>query len=297
MWPLKKRVDADLSRDPAPSRASYRLTRLWLSPLFRRVVTTVMPASVVVALASIWLMQAEQQRLISRWSDEIMGSIEARPEFQIRQMAITGASPALADAVRKRLDLTFPVSWFDLDPDAIHASVAALDAVANAQVTVELGSTMRIGIEQREPALILRTRAGLFLLDATGHRIATIDRRDGKPELPLVTGIGADRAASEALAIFAAARPIEERVRGLTRRGERRWDVVLDKEQIIMLPEGEPLPALERTLAMHSALELLDRDIGVVDMRNPERPVLRLRATAVDNLRVTKAFEQGLKSQ
>ena len=46
--------------------------------------------------------------------------------------------------------------------------------------------------------------------------------------------------------------PVEEdkgtrilpRVRGLERMGERRWDVVLDHGQRIMLPQDRPVPAL-----------------------------------------------------
>jgi hypothetical protein len=41
----------------------------------------------------------------------------------------------------------------------------------------------------------------------------------------------------EALALVAAARPAVPRLRGLVRMGERRWDLVLDRDQRILLPE------------------------------------------------------------
>ncbi|MEV8467716.1 cell division protein FtsQ/DivIB [Fluviibacterium sp. DFM31] len=283
--------------DPAPSRAAYRMTRLWLSPLFRRLVTAVMPAALVVGGAAAWITQPAQINMVKSWTGDILASVEARPEFQIRQMAVTGASPVLAEAIRERLSLEFPVSWFRLDPELLQASVAELDAVAQVQVSVELGGALRIAVREREPAVIWRRPFALEMLDATGHRIAYIDHRDGRPDLPLVTGTGADAAIPEALALIASAQPIQDRLRALTRRGERRWDVILDRDQVIRLPETGARQALERTLAIHAALDLLNRDVPVVDMRNPGRPTVRLGPGAMEYLRLTRTFEQGLASQ
>jgi cell division protein FtsQ len=67
--------------------------------------------------------------------------------------------------------------------------------------------------------------------------------------------------------------------------GERRWDVVLDRDQRLMLPEVNPVRALDRTLALDSAEDLLARDFTHLDLRNPERPTLRLSARALDEFR------------
>ena len=75
--------------------------------------------------------------------------------------------------------------------------------------------------------------------------------------------------------------PIRDRVRGLVRVGERRWDVVLDRGQKIRLPEGEAVTAPRKVVELHVAQDLLGRDISVVDFRNMQRPVLRLGPTAI----------------
>lgn len=283
--------------DPAPSRAAYRMTRLWLSPLFRKLVTAVMPAALIVGGGAAWLTQPEQVRTLNTWGLDILSSVEERPEFQIRQMAVTGASPVLSEAIRDRLALEFPVSWFRLDPELLQARVAELDAVAKVQVTVELGGALNVDVTERVPAVIWRRPFSLEMLDSTGHRVAFIDYRDGRPDLPLVTGEGAEKAVPEALMLLQTAAPIHNRLRALTRRGERRWDVMLDRDQIIHLPEDNPRQALERTLAIHAALDLLNRDVSVVDMRDPDRPTVRLGTDAMDYLRLTRTFEQGLARQ
>ena len=295
MWPLNRAArEGGHRHDPAPSRAAYRLNRLWLSPLFRRLVTRLLPVAIACGALAAWGLQPQQRETFYGWAEQVRASVEARPEFQVRQMAVTGASPVLADAIRERLALEFPVSWFELDPQAIHSAVAQFDAIAEVEVTLELGGALTVVVREREPAAIWRRRGALELLDADGNRVAYIDRRAGRPDLPLVTGDGANAAIPEALALVEAAAPIADRLRGLTRRGARRWDVVLDRDQVIMLPARDPLPALERVLAMHRALDLLNRDVPVVDLRNAQRPTVRLGTEAMDYLRLTRAFEQGL---
>jgi len=289
-----RRQSRATGRDPAPSRLVYRFTRFWLSPVTRRLVMVALPLGLCAGAAVFWLTRPAQQATIALWADQIWASVEARPEFRINHMAITGAAPDLADAIRARLDLDFPVSWFDIDTGAVHDAAAELDAVADLRVTLELGGALRLDVVEREPAILWRRAGQLEILDAGGHRIAFVDRRDGFSALPLITGAGADEAVPEALALIDIAAPIHHRLRALTRQGARRWDAVLDRGQVIRLPEQGARSAFRRVLAMHAAQDLLNRDVPVIDMRLPDRPTVRLGEDALEYLRMTRAFEEGL---
>ncbi|MEM6276861.1 MAG: cell division protein FtsQ/DivIB, partial [Pseudomonadota bacterium] len=102
------------------------------------------------------------------------------------------------------------------------------------------------------------------------------------------------RAVEEALALVQAAGPIASRMRGLRRMGERRWDVVLDRDQIIQLPESDPVRALERVILLDQAQDLLARDISHVDVRNPRRPTLRLAKESLEELYRIRGLEFGV---
>jgi cell division protein FtsQ len=63
----------------------------------------------------------------------------------------------------------------------------------------------------------------------------------------------------EALALIDAAGPLSDRLRGLVRVGERRWDLVLDRDQrILSARDRRARRALERVIALDEAQELLD---------------------------------------
>jgi hypothetical protein len=70
----------------------------------------------------------------------------------------------------------------------------------------------------------------------------------------------------------------QDRLRGLVRVGERRWDLVLDRDQRILLPETGALQALERVLALHAAQDLCRAISSASICAIPTRPTLRLTA-------------------
>ena len=82
-----------------------------------------------------------------------------------------------------------------------------------------------------------------------------------------------------------AGQPLANRIRGLVYMGARRWDVVLDNNQRLMLPEQQPVETLERIIALDQAENLLSRDLTVVDFRLVDRPTLRLVDRAMTDFR------------
>jgi len=294
MQPLKP--GAPLLRDPAPSRVAYRMHRLWLTPLFRSMMRVGLPTFIVTFSIGLYLSDDLRRAEIAKTWEGAWAAVEERPEFLVNLMAIDGASPALAEAIRSKLALTFPLSSFEIDMAATSAKIEELDAVANADLRVRSGNVLQVTITERVPVVIWRTQTELSLLDIEGRRVARVFARTDRPDLPLIAGEGANAAVPEALALLAAAGPIQPRLRGMVRMGERRWDIVLDRDQRILLPEVDPVPALERVIALDKAEALLARDVITVDLRNEDRPVLRLAPDAMTILRASQGVETGASS-
>lgn len=280
-------------RDPAPTKLAYKMNRLWLTPLFRAFLRVGIPGFAI-AFCSLWYFSDEGRRDgISLALSDMRRAVEERPEFMVGLMQIDGASLELAEDIREVVPLDFPVSSFDLDLEQMRQVISGLDAVASADLRIQSGGLLHVQIAERTPAVVWRSRTGLELLDGEGHRVAPLVQRADRPDLPLIAGAGADTEVGEALALLEAAGPISGRVRGLTRMGERRWDLVLDRGQRILLPEQGAVVALLRVVELARAEDMLERDLVVVDMRNPRRPTLRLSGQAVDELRRIKLLEAG----
>lgn len=272
-------------RDPAPSRLAYRLNRMMLRPLIRRLVRIGIPAFMAALVAGIWLSDDTRRANLQGGIDGLIDRIQHRDAFMVHGMEIKGASPVVEGGLRAMLPVPLPASSFDIDLEKLRERVLKLDAVEAVELRITPGGVLSAVVTERAPALLWRHVRGIEMLDKTGHRVASVTERDVRGDLPLMAGEGADKAAPEALALIDAAGPILPRLRGLERIGERRWDVVLDRGQRIKLPEEGALRALERVVALQQAQAVLDRDIAVVDLREDGRTTLRLGLDAQNGIR------------
>lgn len=281
-------------RDPAPSRWSYRVQRLWLTPVFRSLLRVGIPAFIVAGGLGLYASDPANIRQVQDSVAEMRRSIQDRPEFRVNLMSVNGATPVLAEEIRATLALDFPMSSFDLDLAVLRERIEEIRAVASAELRIRSGGELAVSVVERRPAMIWQAREGLWVIDGMGERVAPLLARPGLADLPVVSGDAANEAAGEALALFHAARPLGDRLRGLVRMGERRWDVVLEEGPRILLPADRPVRALERVLALHDAQELLDRDVLRVDMRDGTRTVLQLTPQAMAELRRMRALDETM---
>lgn len=279
--------------DPAPSRLKYRMERLMLTPLFRLLLRFGLPCLLTFGIASWWLSYDDNRMKIIDTYADLRSQVESRPEFMVNMMVVDGASDIVADGIRQILPLDFPISSFDLDLEAMREVVIALDPVKSARLYVRQGNVLQVDVVERVPVVLWRNEQGLQLLDNEGVLVGPAFLRADWPELPLIVGDGANKYVTEALDLVAAAEPLSARLRGLVRMGERRWNVVLDRDQRILLPETDAVQALERVIAMDQAVDMLERDLLAVDLRLPSRPTLRMADGAMQELLRIRAIESG----
>jgi len=211
-------------------------------------------------------------------------SIQQRPEFMVKLMAIDGVEGVLAADVRAAVPVEFPTSSFDLDLPALRQAITDLPGVKQASLRVKPGGVLQVSVQPRVPVAVWRSQDGLLLIDAEGSPIGQLASRGDRTDLPLVVGEAANQRVSEALELIRTAAPLGERLRGLVRMGERRWDVVLDREQRILLPETQAVQALERVIALEGAQDVLARDVARVDMRLAQRPTVQMNKDATQEL-------------
>ncbi|SIT75301.1 cell division protein FtsQ [Yoonia rosea] len=282
---IRRTSPAALPRDPAPSRMGYRYQRMMLTPGFRGTVRIGVPILLIVIIAGSWYSKLENRAALAKTIEETKQSFQERPQFMVQSMNVIGGDLSVLTEVAALLPSDFPVSSFDLDLEKIRTDIEALDPIKSASVRVGQGGALDVRLTPRVPVALWRDGTLLRLIDADGVQSGEIAARADRLDLPLIAGDGAEDNIAEALRLFAAAGPLIDRVRGLVRMGERRWDMVLDRDQRILLPSENPVAALDRVIALNDAQDMLSRDVAVVDMRNTNRPTLRMNEEAAEALR------------
>lgn len=284
----QKQQGPRVKADPAPTRAAYRMQRLMLTPAYRLTLRVFLPFLIGLTAVLIYMSDQDRKDAVILGLVDLRNQIETRPEFMVKMMAIDGASSEIEGDIREIAQLDFPISTFDLELDALRNAIIDLPAVADATVSVRQLGVLEVDVVQREPALLWRTIHGIQVLDNTGIVIAELASRSLRPDLPLIAGYGANQHVDEAQDLLRVISPLHDRLRGLVRIGERRWDIVLDPDLRIMLPDHQPVLALERAIALHEAQDILNRDVAALDLRLAARPTIRMNAPALDRWRQIK---------
>ena len=280
----------EVRKGPGPSKLSYRLSRAWAKPILRNAVLVYLPL-VVLAIAG-WRVAAHDglRGMIEAKIVNLVEQVAARPEFAVRGVTVTGGSDELNAEVRRTLNIQRGISSLNLDVEQLRLRTEALGAVETATVQFDPQGTLRVVVVERiAVALFRRSDRELVLVDMGGVEIGPAVRRADYPELPVIRGPGGQDRVGEVLALLGAAPEIIPRLRAFVRVGERRWDIVLDRDMLIKLPQTGSVEALSRIMALHYGEELLDRDIGVIDMRLPDRPALRMKLEAAETYQIRRA--------
>ncbi|MEM7546551.1 MAG: cell division protein FtsQ/DivIB [Pseudomonadota bacterium] len=275
-------------RDPAPSRLAFRIKRNWRSGRLRRLVTLWLPVLVLVATGG-WVVSQPDLRAaaIDRYAD-LRAEVSERPEFAIRKLDIRGGDPEVTKQITTMLSGYVGSSSLTADVGLIRKQVTDLGWIAAARVRLSAPETLIVSVDIRTPAAIWRHQGRLMLVDDDGAQIAPLATRAERSDLPIIAGEGADRGVSEARAIIAAAGPLNLRLRGLVRIGERRWDMVLQDGPTVMLPAADPLSALGYLVSLEDTKSMTARDVSHIDLRLRSRPTLRLNPDALETLKTTR---------
>ena len=280
--------------DPAPSRWSWRLQRLMLTPVFRFSLCIGLPFVLTFGIGLSYLSNPVRQSAISDAIANTRSSIQERPEFMVSLMAIDGAGTDLAEDIRRNTPIDFPVSSFDLDLETMREAVMLLSPIAEASLRIRPGGVLQVDVVPRVPVAVWRSHTSLSLLDVDGAHVSHISFRSDRAELPLIAGEGANEHVDEAMELIRTAQPLGERLRGVVRMGARRWDVVLDREQRILLPTTGAVTALEHVIALEGAQDVLSRDVARIDMRLGGRPTIKMNNDATQELwRIRQLPESG----
>ena len=271
--------------DPAPSRIAYRIMRLMLIPRLRLIFTLGFPSLLIFCATLGLFININVWENISAIKKDLKLAFVERPEFMIKVASIDGSSDELANEIREILPLDFPVSYFDLDIKYLHKVVNEIPAVASAAIKISAGGVMQINVAEKTPAFIWRKDNVMSVIDETGSFIRIANSRVDYPKLPLVVGEAADLAVSEISSLMQANEYFKDHVRAFIRVGERRWDLILENNVRIMLPQREFLAAFDRLMLMNEAGSLLSGRLSNIDMRLVVRPTVRVDTVSVDPLK------------
>ena len=155
------------------------------------------------------------------------------------------------------------------------ARIEAIAWVQSATVERRLPGTIVVQVVERRPFAVWQLDGKFTLVDKAGNLVTDSDVATFSDQLPLIVGPGAPKAAAALLDMLAAQPDIQSRMVAAVRVGERRWNLRMNNGADVLLPEGAEVAALAKLAALQASHALLDRPLQAVDLRLPDRLVIR----------------------
>jgi cell division protein FtsQ len=162
-----------------------------------------------------------------------------------------------------------------VSPSRSKQQLESLPWVRSAAIERRLPGTLYVRLVERRPLAVWQHGGKHELIDRQGEVIAVKDL--GRfARLPTVVGNDAAKHAAALLDMLAHEPELAARVTAAVRVDDRRWNLRIDNVIDVLLPEEEAAAAWSRLAALERSDSLLKRDIRTVDMRLPDRLVLRV---------------------
>ena len=206
----------------------------------------------------------------------------------VQAVIVDGRQNTPLPLIREALGISRGDSMLEFSPEAARQRLEAIPWVATAHVERHLPGTIVLRLEERRPFAIWQNQGRFVIVDREGKTVAT-DGLDQFGPLPLIVGPGADRAAAQLYDLLAAESAVAERVQAMVRIGERRWNLRLHSGTDVLLPEAAEGAAIKRLAELQQEAKLLDRPLAAIDLRLPDRLVVRTNREAPENQPVRPA--------
>jgi cell division protein FtsQ len=231
------------------------------------------------AAVPVWLwLTGVAGQMAHRATDQAL-DVTAAVGLRVDDIYVDGRQRTTPDQILGALQIQRGDAILGYDLEAAKRRVEALPWITEAAVERRLPGQILVTITERWPIAIWQNEGHFLLVDPKGTAIG--DDVGGVTGLPLVVGEDAPAHASELVGMLGTEPELMRRVKAAVWVSERRWNLVMDRLEggiAVRLPEENPGLAWKRLAKLEREQRLLERKIVAVDLRLPDRLVVRREA-------------------
>lgn len=223
-----------------------------------------------------WTWQAghvERAVSVAKWE---LIAVSTRLGLTVRDILVVGRRETPRDELLKAVRLARGAPILAFDPEAARQRVESLPWVRSASVERRLPDTVLLHLEEREPLALWQHEGRFALIDHQGTVIED-NGMERFPGLLVVVGDDAPAHAAALQAVLVTQPELMARVKAAVRVGGRRWNLHLDNDIDVRLPELDPAEAWSRLAEYERSHRVLARDVQILDLRLPDRLIVRQR--------------------
>jgi len=193
----------------------------------------------------------------------------------VADITVEGRETTDRETILEALGVGLGTPILAANPTRAKEQLEALPWVRTAVIERRLPDTLYVRLVERKPLALWQHGGKLDLIDREGA-VIPVARLDRFAKLPMVVGEGAASHAAELLEMLASEPDLAARVTAAIRVGDRRWNLRIDNTIDALLPADETASAWSRLVRLERSSAILKREVLTIDLRLPDRLVLRV---------------------
>lgn len=195
--------------------------------------------------------------------------------FKVKEVNIAGHNHVTPAQILATAGIKSSTSILFLNADEMRARLESLPWIASASVRKFYPDRIEIAVSERQAYALWQVNGELKVIARDGIPIAPYSDDPRYVQLPIVVGEGAQNHVGEIVDVLARLPALKEQVRAAIFVAERRWTLKTRNGIDVRLPEENLEGALVALMDLDREKKLLSRDITIVDLRLPDRVVVR----------------------
>ena len=215
--------------------------------------------------------------------------------FTVSDVTVEGRETTDGETILAALAARPGTPILAVSPKRAKQQLEGLPWVRTAVIERRLPGTLYVRLVERKPLALWQHGGKIALIDRVGA-IIPVARLDRFAKLPMVVGEGAASHAAEFLDMLASEPDLAVRVTAAIRVGNRRWNLRIDNAIDVLLPADETAEAWAQLARLDRSSALVHRDVQTIDIRLPDRLVLRVSPETPRETPVTKKGRSPAKN-
>ena len=194
----------------------------------------------------------------------------------LKKIDVLGNNLLLKKSILELINVRVGQKLYLISANDIRDKLLKLDEISDVNVNINYSGLIKITINERKPFAIWWNKNSPWLIDEEGSKILKIKDVDSYKNLVIIFGQNFNDKLKTFLDLL---KPFSlyGKIKSLHYVGNRRWDVYIEDNIVIKLPENNIANSIKKTEKVLNSLKYKDK-IDIIDLRlYPEKLFLRLK--------------------
>ena len=265
------------STDPAPSKLSYRVNRLFYRLWFKLLLISsllVLCGLLVNKFLYKNIDLSAEIRFLSEKGSELYKDLT---KLSINQIVVKGAQGSLKKEIIMLIENVATEEFSALKARSLREKIRKINKVKKAFVKFSSDGLVIVNVVERKEAAVFLNNSLYEVLDSNGVILSVNNDYEGLSKFPLIVGKSGSKNITGLLSLANEIGSFNPEVLYYEWVGERRWDIHMKNNLVFKLPENNLSKGVELMRIFLNETNHHLTPIVSVDLRNLDKPIIKFR--------------------